>query len=176
MAKINLDLDPKSLKIESFQEDDKTKYRVTLAISEDENNTITIEDDGLYSEGDPATVGMKLDVPQIHGGIRVGYFSQWNTNREKHNETRVSCNGIVHRTWTADDEHGTNLRGKNDDDVFRGVTGAPEGEENLDVILPGDFLRVPKGNNTFDYYIITQVNQNDRIQSVALLITRGGGH
>ena len=46
MAKINLDLDPKSLKIESFQEDDKTKYRVTLAISEDENNTITIEDDG----------------------------------------------------------------------------------------------------------------------------------
>ena len=174
MAKISLNLDPKALKIETFTEDDKTKYRLTIPMSTDENNTLTIEDDGLYAEGDPASVGMRLDVPQIHGGIRVGYKSQWDLNQEGHNGTRISCNGIVHRTWYADDELGTNMRGKNANDRFRGNGAAPTGEENLDLILPGDFLCVPKENGKFDYYVITQVNIWDRIFDTQLLFSDGG--
>lgn len=161
------------MKIDSFTEDDKTKYFVGMKVSEAEHNTLTIEEDGLYAEGDPATCAMKLDCPQIHGGVRVGYRSQWDLNRDGHNETRISCNGIVHRTWTADDVNGTNLRGKNANDSFRGVSGAPTGEENIDLILPGDFLRVPAGNNKYDYYIITKVNANDRIESVAKILSGG---
>ena len=173
MAKVLLNIDPNLLEIETFEEDGKTKHRLNIKISTDENNTITIEEDGLYSEGDPASVGKQLDTPQIHGGVRVGYRSQWDSNQEGKNRTRVSCNGIVHRTWTADDINGTNLRGKNPDDTFRGINGAPLDEQNLDIILPGDFLRVPVADNRFNYYIITKVNASDRIEEVALILSVG---
>lgn len=173
MAKVLLNIDPNLLEIETFEEDGITKHRLNVKISTDENNTITVEEDGLYSEGDPASVGKQLDTPQIHGGVRVGYRSQWDLDQEGKNRTRVSCNGIVHRTWTADDIHGTNLRGKNPADTFRGVNGAPADEQNLDIILPGDFLRVPVADNKFNYYVITKVNANDRIEEVAMILNGG---
>jgi hypothetical protein len=173
MAKVLLNIDPNALEIETFEEDGKTKHRLNVKISTDEHNTITVEEDGLYSEGDPASVGKQLDTPQIHGGVRVGYRSQWDLNQEGKNRTRVSCNGITHRTWTADDMNGTHLRGKNPADTFRGQGDAPADEQNLDMILPGDFLRVPVADNKFNYYIITKVNERDRIEEVALLL--GGG-
>ena len=175
MATINLNLD-NSLIVSKFHDesDGSDHYRLTVNISPDENNTVTIEDDGLYAPGDPATVSSKLDIPQIHGGVRVGYRSQWDLNQDGKNASRVSCNGIVHRTWTSTDTSGSNLTGKNPLDTFRGITGAPTDEQNIDVILPGDFIRVSNGDGTWNYYVITSVDTNDRIASVALIKENGG--
>lgn len=116
MAQVKLKLDSKCLCIERYlkeghrmidgNEDPNLTlfdaFRVSLKISPSEGNQLQLKSDGLYAEGDPATCGLKLVVPQDHEGLLVGYLSEWNLDRTGHNNSRISCKGVVHKTFTAD--------------------------------------------------------------------------
>lgn len=116
MAQVKLKLDSKCLCIERYlkeghrmidgNEDPNLTlfdaFRVSLKISPSEGNQLQLKSDGLYAEGDPATCGLKLVVPQDHEGLLVGYLSEWNMDRTGHNNSRISCKGVVHKTFTAD--------------------------------------------------------------------------
>ena len=145
MAQVKLKLDNKCLCIERYlkeghrmidgQEDPNLTmfdaFRVTLRISPSEGNQLQLKSDGLYAEGDPATCGLKLVVPQDHEGLLVGYSSEWNMDRTGHNSSRISCKGVVHKTFTADWD--------NEHEKFINIGGCVgDGDQRIDKIRTDD--------------------------------------
>lgn len=145
MAQIKLKLDEKCLCIERYLkegyrmidgvEDTNLSlfdaFRVALKISPTEGNQLQLKSDGLYAEGDPATCGLKLVVPQDHEGLLVGYLSEWNMDRTGHNNSRISCKGVVHKTFTAEWD--------NENEKFINIGGSfGEGEDRIDQLRVDD--------------------------------------
>lgn len=145
MAQIKLKLDEKCLCIERYLkegyrmiddvEDTNLSlfdaFRVALKISPTEGNQLQLKSDGLYAEGDPATCGLKLVVPQDHEGLLVGYLSEWNMDRTGHNNSRISCKGVVHKTFTAEWD--------NENEKFINIGGSfGDGENRIDQIRTDD--------------------------------------
>ena len=136
---------------------------------ETEGNDLVVRCDGLYVSGgtvsEDGTGNVKLAEYQSNYSIMVDW-SPWASEYTHDNDqykNHVTCDCKTHRIWTAewdsDDEETRlpiNLTGKNPNDPFR-----PE----IDWVLPGDFFRIKKSDDTYDYYIITEVTTGPTINN-----------
>ena len=123
---------------------------LTLRISPDEGNSLSIESDGLMSVGSMSVTGWNSKSGQILEGLTIGQVSFY--NKETSNPTgRIAATGIVHRVFTSHGEKpGEELTGRMSCDPFR---------FDMDYCLPGDIFRVSIDNDdNYDYYLILKVD------------------
>lgn len=123
---------------------------LTLRISPDEDNSLSLTSDGLMSVGAVSVSGWNSKSGQILEGLTIGQVSVYNKN-PSNPSGRIATTGIVHRVFTSHGEKpGEELTGRFTKDYFR---------SDMDYCLPGDIFRVRIDNDDhYDYYLILKVD------------------
>jgi hypothetical protein len=123
---------------------------LTLRISPDEDNSLSLTSDGLMSVGSVSVSGWNAKSGQILEGLTIGQVSVYNKNLSNPSG-RIATTGIVHRIFTSHGEKpGEELTGRFTKDYFR---------SDMDYCLPGDIFRVRIDNDDhYDYYLILKVD------------------
>lgn len=123
---------------------------LTLRISPDEDNALSIASDGLLSVGALSVSGWNSKSGQILEGLTIGQVSFYNKN-PSNPSGRIATTGIIHRVFTSHGEKpGEELTGRFTKDYFR---------SDMDYCLPGDIFRVKIDNDdNYDYYLILKVD------------------
>lgn len=105
---------------------------IGIRLSSDETNGLSLSN-GLYADKDKI-VNMNPIVNQDNGSLRVGYMGPYDSTQSQYG--RISVGNIVHRIYTMD------------------ASGNYIDYRKLDTILPGDFIRKPVGDGTYEYYLV----------------------
>lgn len=142
-----------------------------LAVSpSSDEDTMTLSENqigyGIQLDWSPFGTFQKMFFSDISSAEYLEYIASF--------KDKISCNSSVHRTWTAaglspDTNMPYGLSGKNTSDPY---------QESSDWIFVGDFVRVPKENGKYDYYLITQVSSHEgkpgnEIIGIVLLLENG---
>lgn len=112
-----------------------------------ENNAFELHENGIFMDDRIVSNGTGF-ADQAADIIRIGYYGPYDTPNSGYTAAatgRVSANCIVHRIFTAKDSTGTVLEN------FRPV----------DSIIPGDMLRIPKGDGRYEYRLIISTTSTD---------------
>lgn len=128
------------------------EIRAKRSTADSDNNAFEIRDNGLYLDNRLVADGEGF-VNQQSGIIRIGFYGPYDipTSGFRENASgRVSANNIIHRVYTAKDSSGTTF----------------ENFREVDSFIPGDMLRVPQGDGTYEYrLIIATTSTDDRTQN-----------
>ena len=153
-----------------------------VLIDPDEDNRLTLKNDGLLVLPSKESSDVKLYESQYGYGIQVDW-SPWGVFQDEFmdDETaasfknKISCNSVIHRTWTATGiDPSTHmpygLSGKNTNETF---------SAGSDWVFVGDFFRVKQADDTYNYYLITEVSANDskpgnKVVGYVTLLANGG--
>ena len=117
--------------------------QLEIKVSPDDGNALGILADGLYVEN--LGTNSKGFVDQSSGNmIRIGFKGAYdflNSDGSYPQPGRVSATNTVHHFYTMESESGP-IQG------FR---------KDLDYVLPGDLIRVNKGDGKYEYRLVTDV-------------------
>lgn len=126
---------------------DTSDGNISVKVSSEEGNTLTIENDGLYAEalpGDPGTTGVGYpDLYHSANGIKTGQTTPYSYDFMTR---RIVAPAIVHRIFYASDSDASDI----------GANIRP-----FDRIYPGDMYAVFNDSGelwSYDYYVILSVN------------------
>lgn len=134
--------------------------KISILRSNAADNAFELKDDGIYlSKSGNGTNDGFADYPYDY--FRIGFASGYDktvvsnlTSGTYPVPGRVSAHNCVHRTFTASD----NTAVKPEDNG--GVT-VPDFRPEIDCYKPGDFIRIPRENNQYEYFIITQTTKEN---------------
>ena len=135
--------------------------KLKIKISDEPDNTLTIEDDGLFALAKPGQEGSNgTGYPsQDADGIRIGYTNIFNNDKTastSENGTLCHLTNVVHRFFKLEAP-------------YNGET-TPNSKQyqagNHDIILCGDMMYYDDPEtNTRDVWMITKVRYNDNVFS-----------
>jgi hypothetical protein len=140
--------------------DDTLKFdndnSVCVNISQRAGNTLTIENDGLYSQaipGEPGSTGTGFPdgYRSTETGVKSGEASPESTTSTPR---RLVAPKILHRIYTSNDIDGSDLIDK----------------RSVDILYPGDFYRVHDDSNAlWKYFIIVKTDGSNVITPSSLI-------
>lgn len=113
------------------------------------NNTMSLENDGLYVSARPGqdgTGGTGYDDYYTNEGIRLGYSNPYSDNTTAR---RVTGMHYVHRLYDASLS-----------DTVPAVLTPLNFRPAIDYVLAGDMCRVDQGDGTYKHYLVTQTSSN----------------
>jgi hypothetical protein len=137
--------------------------KISINRNSSSDNAFEIKSDGIYvSKSGGGTMDGFID--KDYGMFRIGYGSGYvtaTTPPSFDQPGRVSAHNCVHKTFTMKEN-----------------SYVPAYREEIDCYKPGDFVRIPRGNNQYEYFIITATTlgseDNARLgNSISLMASLG---
>lgn len=135
--------------------------KISINRNSSSDNAFEVKPDGIYvSKSGGGTMDGFVD--KDYGMFRIGYASGYvNPGTPFDQPGRVSAHDCVHKTFTMDEDG-----------------NVPAYREEIDCYKPGDFVRIPRGNNQYEYFIITATTlgseDNARLgNSISLKVSLG---